>query len=76
MPNIVNDPIISREKIIFPPLHIKLSLIKQFVRALNTDGEYFQHSLGSLCFVKIEAGVFDGSQICALIWDKNFVRKM
>lgn len=79
MPNIVNDPIVSREKIIFPPLHIKLSLIKQFVKALNTDGESFQHivsALPALLFEKIKAGVFDGPQIRALVCDQDFVRKM
>ena len=79
MPNIVNDPIVSREKIIFPPLHIKLGLMKQFVRALNTDGECFQHIVSALpasSFEKIKAGVFDGPQIRALVRDQDFVRKM
>ena len=33
MPNIVKDPIVSREDIIFLLLHIKLGLMKQFVKA-------------------------------------------
>ena len=41
MPNIVNDPTVMRENIIFIPLHIKLGLMKQFVKALNTNGECF-----------------------------------
>ena len=79
MPNIVNDPIVSREKIIFPPLHIKLGLMKQFVKALSTDGECFQHIVSAfpaLSFEKIKAGVFDGPQIRALVRDEEFVRKM
>ena len=79
MPNIVNDPIVSREKIIFPPLHIKLGLMKQFVKALNTDGECFQHIfsvLPGLSFEKIKAGVFNGPQIHALVRDQEFARKM
>ena len=43
MPNVVNNPIISRDKIVFPPLHIKLGLMKQFVKALSLDSECFQH---------------------------------
>ena len=43
MPNVIHNPIVSRDKIIFPPLHIKLGLIKQFVKALSVDGECFQH---------------------------------
>lgn len=79
MPNIVNDPIVSREKIVFPPLHIKLGLMKQFVKALRTDSECFQHiafSFPALSFEKIKAGVFDGPQIRALVRDEKFVRKM
>ena len=79
MPNILHDPIISRDKIIFPPLHIKLGLMKQFVKALNTDGECFQFIVSAfpaLSFEKIKAGVFDGPQIRALVHDEDFVTKM
>ena len=31
MPNVIHEPIVSRDKIFFPPLHIKLGLMKQFV---------------------------------------------
>ena len=77
--NTVNDTIVSREKIIFPPLHIKLGLMKQFIRALNNDGECFQHTvsvLPALSFEKIKVGVFDGPHIRALVRDQDFVRKM
>ena len=43
MPNVIHNPIVSRDKIIFPPLHIKLGLMKQFVKALSVDGECFEH---------------------------------
>lgn len=79
MPNIVNEPIVSRDRIIFPPLHIKLGLMKQFVKALNTENECFQHIVSAfpgLSFDKIKAGVFDGPHIRSLIRDKEFVRKM
>lgn len=79
MPNIVNEPIVSREKIVFPPLHIKLGLMKQFVTKLNREGECFQYlitSFPSLSFEKINAGIFDGPQIRTLLRDGNFVRKM
>ena len=79
MPNIIQDPIVNRDKIIFPPLHIKLGLMKQFVKALETEGECFQHiitALPCLSFEKIRAGVFDGPQIRTLIRDDQFVAKM
>ena len=79
MPNIIKDPIVSRDKIIFPPLHIKLGLMKQFVKALETEGECFQHiitAIPGLSFEKIKAGVFDGPQIRTLIRDDQFIAKM
>ena len=44
MPNVIHNPIVSRDKIIFP-LRIKLGLMKQSVKALSVDGEFFQHLL-------------------------------
>ena len=75
MPIIVNDPVISWEKIIFPPLDIKLGLMKPFVRALNTDAECFQHIVSVhivLSFKRIKADVLDGTQIHALVHDEDY----
>ena len=74
MPNILHDPIVSRDKVIFPPLHIKLGLMKQFVKALSSDGECFQYIVSAfpaLSIEKIKADVFDGPQIRALVRDKE-----
>ena len=30
--NVIAEPLVDRSKIIFPPLHIKLGLVKQFVK--------------------------------------------
>lgn len=79
MPNIVHDPIVNRDKIVFPPLHIKLGLMKQFVKALNTNGKCFQYliyAFPKLSYDKIKAGVFDGPQIRLLVRDKKFVEVM
>ena len=76
MPNVIHEPIVSRDKIIFPPFHIKLGLIKQFVKALHLDGECFQHILRTfpgLSYEKIKAGVFDRPQIRTLVRDQAFV---
>ena len=79
MPNIVHGPIVSREKIVFLPLHIKLGLIKQFVKALDSDSEYFQHrvfAFPKLLFDKTKAGTFDKPQIRTLVRDEEFVNKI
>ena len=41
MHNIIREPLISWEKVLLPPLHIKLGLVKQFVKVLDFE-EVFQ----------------------------------
>ena len=81
MQNIVNEPIVSRQKIVFPPLHLKLGFMKQFVKTLNEDGmeddfKYILTTFPALSCEKIKAGVFDGPQIRVLVRDENFVHVM
>lgn len=78
-PNIINDPIVARENIIFPPLHLKLGFMKQFVKALNHESECFRHlvvTFPGLTIEKIKGGVFDGPQIRFLARDAEFVKSM
>lgn len=77
--NIINEPLVDRQNIIFPPLHIKLGLMKQFVKALDTKGDCFQYictAFPALSYEKKKAGVFEGPQIRKLIRDQNFTRSM
>ena len=39
--NVVLEPIVSRDRKIFPPLHIKFGLMKQFVKVLDISGNCF-----------------------------------
>ena len=77
--NIKNIPLVNREKILLPPLHIKLGLMKQFVKALDKEGECFKY-LGTkfprLTYEKIKAGIFDGPQIRLLVKDQIFISTM
>lgn len=43
MPKFVTYLIVSRERIIFFSIRLKLTLMKQFVKALSTDSECFQY---------------------------------
>jgi len=62
-----------------PPLHIKLGLAKNFIRALGTDTEAFKHlqeKLSYLSYDKQKAGIVNGPEIRSLLKDKCFQRKM
>ncbi len=77
--NILEEPLVMRKKIIFPPLHIKLGLIKQFVKSLVENGECFKYICSvfpGLTIEKLKAGIFDGPQIRNLLKDSNFMKTM
>jgi hypothetical protein len=49
--NVINEPLVDPQKILLPPLHIKLGLMKQFVKALDKDGRCFRYLCSvSRCF--------------------------
>lgn len=77
--NIIHAPLVGREKIIFPPLHIKLGLMKQFVKALDTNESCFAYIgriMPQISTEKLKAGIFEGPQIRQLIKDPAFVESM
>lgn len=41
--NVKKKSLIGPKRILFPPFHVKLSLIKQFVNALPQEGECFRY---------------------------------
>ena len=41
--NVLAPPLVERSKIVFPPLHVKLGIMKQFVKALEKDGDCFRY---------------------------------
>lgn len=60
-------------------VHIKLGLMKQFVKSLDQSGDCFSYicsTFSSLSVEKKKAGIFDGPQIRTLMRDPNFVTKM
>ena len=77
--NIVNNPLVNRKNIILPPLHIKLGLMKQFVKALDRSGDCFGYICSTflgLSSEKKKAGIFDGPQIRTLLRNQYFVTTM
>ena len=76
---VIAEPLVSRDKIILPPLHIKLGLMKQLVKALDKEGACFDYICGKfpgLSSEKIKNGIFDGPQIRQLIKDERFITTM
>lgn len=71
-PNILHEQVLGGKNIIFLPLHIKLGLMKQLVKALPTK----HHILAflRLQFEKIKNRVVNGSYIQQLIKDEHFIR--
>ena len=39
--HVIHEQLVDKEKIVFPLLHIRLGLMKQFVKALDKDGAFF-----------------------------------
>ena len=77
--NILHVPLVNPSKVLLPPLHIKLGLMKQFVKALDKEGDCFKYlcrTFPALSSEKLRAGIFDGPQIRRLLKDDNFVRNM
>src|SRR5215469_12926628 len=64
--NVKWEPLVEPHKVLMPPLHIKLGLMKQFVTALDKDSAaftYLQNIFPKLSKAKIKAGIFVGPQI-------------
>ena len=77
--NIKNVPLVIGEKVLLPPLHIKLGLMKQFIKALDKERECFKYlctKFPRLTHEKIKAGIFNDSQIRLLLKDPAFISTM
>ncbi|KAK4883335.1 hypothetical protein RN001_006654 [Aquatica leii] len=77
--NVAHNPLVPKENIYLPPLHIKLGLIKQFVKAVDKPGGAFQFlktKFPHLSEAKIKEGVFVGPQIRQLFQDSTFIEHL
>ena len=67
--------LVDPTKVYLPPLHIKLGLMKNFVKALDRDGPGFQYlksKFPRISEAKIKEGIFVGPQIHELMTDAQF----
>ena len=63
-------------KVLLLPLHIKLGLMKNFVKVLYKNGAAFQHLstvFPGLSAAKLKEGIFVGPQIREVLKDTDFV---
>lgn len=77
--NVEHAPLVDQSKIILPPLHIKLGLIKNFIKKLKPDGRgmmYLREKFPRLSDAKLKEGVFVGPQIKKLINDNGFDKSL
>ncbi|CAH1105838.1 unnamed protein product [Psylliodes chrysocephalus] len=72
--------LVDPKSILLPPVHIKLGLIKQFVKALRKRSseafQYIYEKFSKLSDAKIKEGIFNGPQIREIIKDTEFPKKM
>ena len=77
MENIINQPLVDREKHFFQ--QYTSNLVCWNIRALNVEGHCFQYICSKLPghnYGKIKADVFDGPQIRILMRDPGFISSM
>jgi len=77
--NVINESLVDRDRILLPPLHIKLGPMKQFTKGLDKNGDCFRcihNRFPATSYEKVKAGIFDGPQIRKLMKNPAFVSHM
>ena len=73
--NVIHENLVDPTKIFLPPLHIKLGLMKNFVKAIDHNGPGFQYlrtQFPHISEAKLKEGIFVGPQIRELMTDTKF----
>lgn len=77
--NVKHLPLVKPSNVFLPPLHIKLGLMKNFVKAIDRNGNgflYLKEKFPKISDAKIKEGIFVGPQIRELIKDEQFEEKL
>ena len=75
----IRQPLVLKEKILLPTLHIKLGLAKQFIKALKSDSKALGHvqaMFPKLSEAKVKGGIFTGPQIRQMLASKELEDKI
>jgi len=73
--NVINPPLVLQENIFLPPVHIKLGLMKNFLKGMDKTRcgfQYVRNKFPNVSDAKIKEGIFIGPQIRQLMQDKQF----
>jgi hypothetical protein len=73
--NIAHPSLVAPSKVILPPLHIKLGVMKQFVKALNKGGHCFKYmcqKYTALTEANLKEGIYTGPDFRKLMPDATF----
>ncbi|KAJ4440905.1 hypothetical protein ANN_10753 [Periplaneta americana] len=73
--NVLRVLLVEHAKVILPPLHIKLGLMKNFVKTPDNDSDAFRYlcnKFRELSYAKVKEGVFIDPQIRKIIADSHF----
>jgi hypothetical protein len=77
--DILRKSLVDPKKILLPPLHIKLAIMKQFVKALPKTGNCFKYlckKLLHLSEAKLNEGTFIDPDIRKLMFNEDFLLTM
>lgn len=73
--NVIYEPLVDAKKIVIPPLHEKLGIFSNWVKALDTSKAGFQYLIDKFpkkSEAKVKAGIFNGPEIRTLLADERF----
>jgi hypothetical protein len=73
--NTANDSLVDPKKIFPPQFHLKLGLMKNYVKSMNRNGESFRYLVQTfprIRDVEIKEVIFVGPQINEITNDRNF----
>ena len=76
---IIKESLVDPSKILIPPLHIKLGLMKIFIKALDKTGQCFQYlqaKFPKLSEAKLKEEIFNGPRIRKLFKNTNLICNM
>lgn len=73
--NVAHQPLVEPQNIILPLLHIKLGVMKNFVKAMDQNSEAFKYigrKFPGISSMKLKEGIFIGPQVRELMHDMTF----